>query len=28
VHLEGGRPLAVRDFLAGHRIAPGMVFTR
>lgn len=26
LQLEGGRPMAVRDFLAGHRIAPGMQF--
>jgi len=27
VQREGGRPLTVRDFLAGHAVAPGMVFT-
>ena len=27
IQLEGGRPLAVRDFLAGHRLAPGAFFT-
>jgi methionyl-tRNA formyltransferase len=27
VQLEGGRPMAVRDFLAGHRIVPGIAFT-
>lgn len=28
VQLEGGRPMAVRDFLAGHRVAPGMHMTK
>lgn len=27
IQLEGGRPMAIRDFLAGHRIAAGMQFT-
>lgn len=26
VQLEGGRPMPVRDFLAGHRVVPGMFF--
>ena len=28
LQLEGGRPLETRDFLAGHRVAPGMHFRR
>ncbi|MBI4887884.1 MAG: methionyl-tRNA formyltransferase [Acidobacteria bacterium] len=27
VQLEGGRPLEIREFLAGHRVAPGARFT-
>lgn len=27
VQLEGGRSMAVRDFLAGHRVTPGAFFT-
>jgi len=27
LQLEGGRPMPVRDFLAGHRVTPGMHFT-
>jgi len=27
VQLEGGRPMAVRDFLAGHRVTRGMALT-
>ena len=27
VQLEGGRPLRTREFLAGHRVQPGMRFT-
>jgi methionyl-tRNA formyltransferase len=27
LQLEGGRPMAVRDFLAGHRVRSGVAFT-
>jgi methionyl-tRNA formyltransferase len=27
LQLEGGRPMGVRDFLAGHTLTPGMAFT-
>ena len=28
LQLEGGRPLATREFLAGHRVRPGMRFSK